>query len=182
MSCMFALNYRNQAIALTEICGQTVCRNSGGHGESRPLALKRGHILDGLAARVNSCPSRSFRVAARLKPRSYLWNELAGHHTRNYFAVTRECVMAWTESAMRFCTPTLRISFATCAFTVRSSIPRAEPISLLERPATSISRTSFSRSVNVIRPAGKMRPGDALTRSMKVESTRRGAHTEPCCT
>ena len=32
---------------------------------------------------------------------------------RNYFAVTSECVMAWTERAMRFCTPTLRISFAT---------------------------------------------------------------------
>ena len=30
-----------------------------------------------------------------------------------YFAVTSECVIAWTESAIRFCTPTLRISFAT---------------------------------------------------------------------
>src|ERR1700687_915150 len=93
MSCMIALNYRNQAIALTEICGQTVCRNSGGRGESRPLALKRGHILDGLAARVISCPSRPFPsrslfrgikpvpsgakalllslVTARLKPRPF---------------------------------------------------------------------------------------------------------------
>src|SRR5208283_5675385 len=111
----------------------------------------------------------------------YRRDETDLHHCRrkNYFAVTSECVMAWTESAMRFCTPTLRISFATCAFTVRSSMPRAEPISLLERPATSISSTSFSRSVKVMRPAGKIRPGDALTRSMKVESTRRGAHTEP---
>src|SRR6266550_3310526 len=96
-----------------------------------------------------------------------------------YFDVTREWVMACTESAIRFCTPTLRISLATCAFTVRSSIPRAEPISLLERPATNISRTSFSRSVKVTRPAGKIRPGAELTRSMNMESTRRGAHTEP---
>src|SRR5438309_6356756 len=99
-----------------------------------------------------------------------------------YFAVTREWVMACTESAIRFCTPTLRISLATCAFTVRSSIPRAEPISLLERPATNISRTSFSRSVKVMRPAGKIRPGAELTRSMNMESTRRGAHTEPAFT
>jgi hypothetical protein len=30
-----------------------------------------------------------------------------------YFAATNECVIACTESAMRFCTPTLRINFAT---------------------------------------------------------------------
>ena len=40
-----------------------------------------------------------------------------------YFVVTSECVIAWTDNAMRFCTPTLRISLATWAFTVRSSIP-----------------------------------------------------------
>jgi hypothetical protein len=40
-----------------------------------------------------------------------------------YFVVTSECVIACTDNAIRFCTPTLRISFATCAFTVRSSIP-----------------------------------------------------------
>jgi hypothetical protein len=60
-----------------------------------------------------------------------------------YFAITSECVRAWTESAMRFCTPTFRSSLATWAFTVRSPIPRGDPISLLERPATSNSRTSF---------------------------------------
>ncbi len=37
----------------------------------------------------------------------------AGATVRDYFAVTSECVMAWTERAMRFCTPTLRINFAT---------------------------------------------------------------------
>jgi len=37
----------------------------------------------------------------------------AGSGNETYFAVTSECVMAWTERAMRFCTPTLRISFAT---------------------------------------------------------------------
>ncbi len=41
----------------------------------------------------------------------------------SHFAVTSECVIACTDNAMRFCTPTLRINFATCAFTVRSSIP-----------------------------------------------------------
>ena len=74
------------------------------------------------------------------------------------------------------------MSLATCALTVRSSMPSEAPISLLERPATSSSSTSFSRSVKVTRPAGKMRPGDEVTRSMKMESTRRGAHTEPWCT
>src|SRR5215472_16256750 len=99
-----------------------------------------------------------------------------------YFAATNECVMAWTDSAMRFCTPTLRINFATCALTVRSSMPSAAPISLLERPATSISSTSFSRSVKVTRPAGKILPGDEVTLSINIESTRRGAHTDPWCT
>ena len=61
-----------------------------------------------------------------------------------YFAVTRLWVMACTESAMRFCTPTLRISLATWAFTVRSSMPSTEPISLFERPVTSSSSTPFS--------------------------------------
>src|SRR3954465_10722458 len=93
--------------------------------------------------------------------------------------VTSECVMACTDSAIRFCTPTLRISLATCAFTVRSSMPSADPISLLERPATSISRTSFSRSVKVTRPAGKILPGDVLTRSINNDNTRRGAQTDP---
>src|SRR5438045_3067621 len=48
-----------------------------------------------------------------------------------YFTVTREWVTAWIESAMRFGTPTLRINLATWALTVRSSMPRAEPLSLL---------------------------------------------------
>src|SRR5436190_15589341 len=100
----------------------------------------------------------------------------------SYFAETNECVIACTDSAMRFWTPTLRISLATCAFTVRSSIPKADPISLFERPATSISRTSFSRSVKVTRPFGKILPGEVLTRSMNIESTRRGAQTDPWLT
>ena len=32
---------------------------------------------------------------------------------KSYFAVTRLCVMACTDSAIRFCTPTFRISLAT---------------------------------------------------------------------
>ena len=62
-----------------------------------------------------------------------------------YFVLTSECVRAWTESAMRFCTPTFRISFATWAFTVRSLMPRGNPISLLERPKTNNLR-SLGRS------------------------------------
>ena len=83
--------------------------------------------------------------------------------------------MACTDKAIRFCTPTLRINFATCAFTVRSSIPSEAPISLLDRPATSISSTSFSRSVNVTRPAGKIRPGaddTAIERAAVAEGMR----------
>src|SRR5215471_19014022 len=44
--------------------------------------------------------------------------------------VTREWVMACTDRAIRFCTPTLRMSLATWALTVRSSMPSTEPISL----------------------------------------------------
>src|SRR5882762_6909628 len=58
-------------------------------------------------------------------------------------------------------------------------MPSTEPISLLERPTTSISRTSFSRSVNATRPAGNTLPGPVVTRSMNSDSTRRGAHTGP---
>jgi len=79
---------------------------------------------------------------------------------------TSECVMACTESAIRLCTPTLRISLATWALTVRSLMPSGAPISLFDWPATSISKTSFSRSVKVTGPAGKMGPGAAETRSM----------------
>src|SRR5208282_6346465 len=43
----------------------------------------------------------------------FTYGSSAGIGSKTYFAVTRECVMAWTERAMRFCTPTLRISFAT---------------------------------------------------------------------
>src|SRR5205807_10160579 len=95
---------------------------------------------------------------------------------------TREFVMACTESAIRFCTPTLRISLATWALTVRSLMPSGAPISLFDWPATSISKTSFSRSVKVTRPAGKMGPGAAETRSMNIDRTRRGAQTDALCT
>src|ERR1019366_4082799 len=58
----------------------------------------------------------------------------------NQFAgkLTSEWETACTDSSMRLCTPTLRIIFAMCAFTVRSTIPRGSPISLLERPATNL--------------------------------------------
>ena len=40
---------------------------------------------------------------------------LIAHSSRltAYFVVTSECVIACTDSAIRFCTPTLRINFAT---------------------------------------------------------------------
>ena len=34
-------------------------------------------------------------------------------HCSCYFVATSECVIACTERAIRFCTPTLRINFAT---------------------------------------------------------------------
>ena len=34
-------------------------------------------------------------------------------HCSRYFVATSECVIACTERAIRFCTPTLRINFAT---------------------------------------------------------------------
>src|SRR6266849_3032553 len=95
---------------------------------------------------------------------------------------TSECVTACIESATRFCTPFLRSSLATWAFTVRSWMPNVAPISLFDRPPTSISKTSFSRSVKLTRPAGKRRPGELLTRSRNMERTRRGAQTEPWLT
>ena len=54
---------------------------------------------------------------------------------------------------------------------------------LFVRPAShQHSKNFFSRSVNVTRPAGKIRPGDEVTRSMNIDNTRRGAQTEPCFT
>ena len=58
------------------------------------------------------------------------------------------------------------------AFTVRSLIPRGDPISLLERPATSNSRTSFSRSVKEARPAGKALVQLAVQRTLLVNEFR----------
>jgi|ERR1700726_4433608 hypothetical protein len=79
---------------------------------------------------------------------------------------------AWIESAMRFGTPTWRINLATCDLTVRSSMPSAQPISLLDLPTTSISSTCFSRAVKAS-PVGRMRSEVELKRSMNTESTRR---------
>jgi len=92
---------------------------------------------------------------------------------------TNECVMACTVSATRFSTPTLRISLATCALTVRSLMPNGTPISLLDRPSTSIFKTCVSRSVKATWSVGKIRRGELLIRSMNFESTRRGTQTEP---
>src|SRR5437773_9406504 len=92
---------------------------------------------------------------------------------------TSECVMACTVSATRFSTPTLRISLATCALTVRSLMPSGAPISLFDRPSTSIFKTCFSWSVKATWSAGKIRRGALPMRSMNIESTRRGAQTEP---
>jgi hypothetical protein len=84
---------------------------------------------------------------------------------------TRECVTACTESARRFFTPFFRISLLMWAFTVRSSMPRAAPISLFDRPPTSSSKTSFSRLVRFTRSAGKECPVELFTRSMNMERT-----------
>jgi hypothetical protein len=65
---------------------------------ARPAACRNPKILCRRPADFDRC----FQTVAAIT-----------HSGRNYFAVTSECVMAWTESAMRFCTPTLRISFAT---------------------------------------------------------------------
>jgi hypothetical protein len=62
---------------------------------------------------------------------------------------TRQCVTACTESERRFFTQFFCISLAMWAFTVRSSMPNNAPISLFDRPPTSISKTSFSRSVKL---------------------------------
>src|SRR5258708_9675725 len=100
-----------------------------------------------------TCPSASIKQAPqrRLPGLDQIYQDYLDD-------VTRECVMAWTESAIRFCTPTLRMSLATSAFTVRSSMPSTEPISLLDRPTTRSSSTSFSRSVKVTLPAAYMAP------------------------
>ncbi len=59
-------------------------------------------------------PRRSGNVTEVAHPRGgtdmYLWWLLA---PRSYLAETMEWVMAWTDRAMRFCTPTLRINLAT---------------------------------------------------------------------
>ena len=49
---------------------------------------------------------------------------------------TRFRLTACMVSAMRFSTPTLRISLPTCALTVAASIPNASAMSRFGRPAT----------------------------------------------
>src|SRR5258707_6013167 len=93
------------------------------------------------------------------------------------FTLTSECVRARNERARRFCTPSFRIILATWAFTVRSPMPRGDPISLLERPTTSNSRTSFSRSVKLTRPAGEGRDRAGPTPSNKIHKTHRRVPT-----
>src|SRR6266581_2788191 len=92
---------------------------------------------------------------------------------------TNECVMACTVRATRFSTPTLRINLATCALTVRLLMPNGTPISLLDRPSTSIFKTCVSRSVKATWSVGEIRRGELLMRSMKIESILRGTQTEP---
>ena len=77
----------------------------------------RGDLV--LAVEVSLARLAPLVADSRLGARD--WVLAAGY--RSYFAATSECVMACTDSAILFCTPTLRINFATCAFTVRSSIP-----------------------------------------------------------
>jgi len=60
--------------------------------------------LDGPAGR------RGYEKSPTSRKKREKWGTLA---FQTYFAVTSEWVMAWTESAMRFCTPTLRINLAT---------------------------------------------------------------------
>jgi hypothetical protein len=81
--------------------------------------------------------SRELLIAAVLRQRVY-----------SGFGATMELVTAKMESAIRFSTPTLRISLATCAFTVRSSMPRLRAISRFDRAATRSLSTSVSRAVN----------------------------------
>src|SRR5258708_3711468 len=128
-------------------------------GRGVPSVQKRDWASD---SRGQTCPSASIKQAPqrRLPGLDQIYQDYLDD-------VTRECVMAWTESAIRFCTPTLRMSLATWAFTVRSSMPSTEPISLLDRPTTRSSSTSFSRSVKVTLPAGKMRSGHEVNPSHK---------------
>src|SRR5260370_1684008 len=115
-------------------------------------------------------PSPRFVVGARIVLQHRLAAKITTGHGRldshgRYLLVTREFVIACTESAMRFCTPTLRISLATCALTVRSAMPRGAPISLFDRPATSLSRPSSSPPLKITRPPPTIRPPDFLPRS-----------------
>ena len=89
-----------------------------------PQALKPHKITKVSAPKLrsrSSCELLSYE--SRAIARSSKARELSELRSSPYFVVTSECVIACTDNAIRFCTPTLRISFATCAFTVRSSIP-----------------------------------------------------------
>jgi hypothetical protein len=57
--------------------------------------------------------NKAVTAAPRHTTQNRLQNRGFPRTAGSYFAVTSECVMACTDSAMRFCTPTLRISFAT---------------------------------------------------------------------
>src|SRR5207249_2049258 len=81
------------------------------------------------------------------------------------------------------CDPILHSNLAHQLGYVRldRALPDAQwvPISLLDRPSTSIFKTCVSRSVKATWSVGKIRRGELLMRSMNIESTRRGTQTEP---
>ena len=86
---------------------------------------------------------------------------------KSYFAATSECVItACTDSAILFCTPTLRINFATWAFTGAffNSQLSTEFLYWIGLPPASPALL-FSRSVKVTRPAGKIRQPEPTTRA-----------------
>lgn len=95
---------------------------------------------------------------------------------------TSECATACMDSMTRFDTPTFLRSLATCAFTVRSVIPRGVAISLLVHPATSILSTSCSRIVNGRWPTETPCPENGDACSTNIARTRLGAQTDPAST
>src|SRR5947199_299581 len=81
--------------------GYRITGSSGNQRQTQNLFSREFTQMHANERQKTSAKTRPARARACSNLKSYLEE------------ITSEWVMAWTERAMRFCTPTLRISFAT---------------------------------------------------------------------
>ena len=136
---------------------------------------------------VSIAPKRHISAAGLANIRKATRAEMGEVESRTEIAITaafaKSSAQRVCNGTYRECDPILHSNPAHQLGYVRldRAITDAQgvPISLLDRPSTSIFKTCVSRSVKATWSVGKICRGELLMRSMNVESTRRGTQTEP---